>query len=102
MDTLLTLYPNFSLTYTEIIFNMIAVIGAVLLAYGVFLESERNQDSVFIVAAICLLTYALWIGNKIFTVAMAGLALGSLVELIEILLGKHKHNKQKIDEYKHP
>jgi hypothetical protein len=33
---------------------------------------------------------------------MAGLAIGSLVELIEILLGKHKHNKQKIDEYKHP
>ncbi len=75
----------------DIIINVVAGLGALLLTYGVFLEAERRQDAVFIIASACLLVYALWIGNKIFSLAMAGLLIGSLIELMEILTGKHEH-----------
>ena len=75
----------------DIIINVVAGLGALLLTYGVFLESERNQDTIFIIASACLLVYSLWIGNKIFSIAMAGLFIGSVIELTEILTGKHKH-----------
>ncbi len=76
----------------DTIMNVVAGLGAILLTYGVFLEAERRQDAVFIVASACLLVYSLWIGNKIFSIAMAGLFIGSAVELAEILTGKHKHD----------
>lgn len=75
----------------EIIVYVVAALGALLLTYGVFLEAERRQDAVFIIASACLLVYSLWIGNKIFSIAMAGLLIGSTIELAEILTGKHKH-----------
>ena len=75
----------------DTIINVVAGLGVILLTYGVFLEAERRQDLVFIVGSACLLVYSLWIGNKIFSLAMAGVMIGSLIELIEILTGKHKH-----------
>lgn len=75
----------------DTIINVVAGLGALILTYGVFLETERRQDAVFIVASACLLVYSLWIGNKIFSLAMAGLLIGSFIELVEILTGKHKH-----------
>lgn len=75
----------------DTVINVVAGLGVLLLIYGVFLEAERRQDAVFMVASACLLVYSLWIGNKIFSLAMAGLFIGSLIELIEILTGKHKH-----------
>ena len=75
----------------DVIINVVAGLGALLLTYSVFLESERGQDALFIIASACLLVYSLWIGNKIFSVAMAGLLIGSTIELAEILTGKHKH-----------
>lgn len=75
----------------DTVINVVAGLGVLLLIYGVFLEAERRQDAVFMVGSACLLVYSLWIGNKIFSLAMAGLFIGSLIELIEILTGKHKH-----------
>jgi len=89
MPQFLTLFPNMPLI--DIIIYVVAGIGALLLTYGVFLEAERRQDAVFIIASACLLVYSLWIGNTIFSIAMAGLLVGSLIELAEILTGKHKH-----------
>ncbi len=85
-----------------ILMNVVAGLGAILLTYGVFLEPERRQDSVFIVAAACLFIYALWVGNKIFSVAMAGLLVGSIIELVEILIGKHRHTLKQIESYQYP
>jgi len=85
-----------------VIMNVVAGLGAILLTYGVFLETERRQDAVFVIAAACLLIYALWIGNKIFSVAMAGLLVGSLIEMVEIILGKHGHSLKQIEAYKNP
>lgn len=89
MPQLLNLLPNLPLLDT--IIYVVAGIGVLLLTYGVFLEAERRQDAVFMIASACLLVYSLWIGNKIFSLAMAGLFIGSLIELVEILTGKHKH-----------
>ncbi len=86
----------------DIIINVVGGLGAIILTYGVFLEAERSQDAVFIVASACLLVYALWIGNKIFSLAMAGLLVGSCIELIEIMVGAHQHNDALVEKYKHP
>ena len=67
-----------------------AAVGVVLITYAVFLETERRQDLVFFVGAACLFVYALYVDNTVFMVAMAGLALASAVEFIEILIGLHK------------
>jgi len=75
----------------DVVMNVVAGLGAVMLTYGIFLEAERHQDGVFVIASACLLVYALWIGNKIFSLAMAGLMIGGLIELVEILTGRHKH-----------
>jgi len=73
-----------------------------MLTYAIFLEAERKQDAVFTVGAGCLLVYSLWIGNKIFSVAMAGLMIGSFIELIEIMVGRHTHSLEMVEKYKHP
>ncbi len=91
METLLNLFPTMPWPLFDIIMNVVAGLGAILLTYGVFLEAERRQDAVFILASACLLVYSLWLGNKIFSLAMIGLFVGSWIELIEILTGHHKH-----------
>jgi hypothetical protein len=83
--------PVESLSLLEIIMNVIAGLGAILLTYGVFLEAERRQDAVFIIASACLLVYSLWIGNILFSLAMTGMFIGSWIELIEIMTGHHHH-----------
>ncbi len=84
----------------DIVMNVVAGLGAIILTYGVFLEAERRQDAVFIVASACLLAYAVWIGNKIFSLAMAGLFVGSCIELMEIITGSHKHDELMVEKYK--
>jgi hypothetical protein len=91
MNEFLNLFSALPLPLLDIVINVVAGLGAILLTYGVFLEAERRQDAVFIIASGCLLVYALWVGNKIFSLAMIGLFVGSWIELIEILLGKHHH-----------
>lgn len=85
------LFPSLPLPLLDIVMYVVAVSGALLLTYGVFLEAERRQDAVFIIASGCLLVYALWIDSTIFALAMTGLFIGSWIELIEILRGKHHH-----------
>ena len=70
--------------------NVVAVLGTILITYAIFLEKEKRQDAIFLIGALCLLVYALWIGNLIFTIAMSGLTLASLIEMIEIITGYHK------------
>ena len=91
MNEFLNLFSTLPLPLLDIIINVVAGLGAILLTYGVFLEAEPRQDAVFIIASGCLLVYAMWVGNKIFSLAMIGLFVGSWIELIEILLGKHHH-----------
>lgn len=96
------LLPTLPWPLIDIIMNVVAGLGAILLTYAIFLEAERRQDAIFTIGAGCLLVYALWIGNKIFSVAMAGLMIGAFIELIEIMLGRHVHSQELISAYKCP
>lgn len=100
MSHIFSLLPNLPWPILDIILNVVAGLGAILITYAVFLEAERKQDAVLTIGASCLLVYALWIGNKIFSVAMAGLMFASLIELAEIMLGRHAHSKEMIENYK--
>lgn len=102
MPPLANLLPTLPWTYLEIIINVVAALGAIMVTYGIFLEAERKQDAVFTIGAGCLLVYSLWIGNKIFSVAMAGLMVGSFIELVEIMLGRHEHSEKLVTDYKCP
>ena len=96
------LLPNLPWPMLDIIMNVVAGLGAVMLTYGIFLEAERHQDGVFVVASACLLAYAVWIGNKIFSLAMGGLLVGSFIEFIEIIFSRHHHNEELVEKYKNP
>jgi hypothetical protein len=102
MNTIFSLFPNLPWSDTEIVLNITAGVGAILLIYGIFLEAEHKQDLVFFFGATMLGVYAYWIGNKIFTVAMIGFGLGSLVEYLEIIFGRHVHSEELVKKYKNP
>jgi len=74
----------------DIIVYVVAFLGAILVAYAVFLKREKLQDVLLLIGSGCLIVYSLWIGNLIFLIAMIGLFLASLVEWLEILFGLHK------------
>ena len=89
-----------NLSTLELIIYIVAGLGTVLLVYGVFLEKETRQDAVLAIGAGCLFVYALWIGNRIFSIAMGVFCVASLVELIEIMVAFHRHSKKDIQDYK--
>lgn len=97
---LTNLFPLLPFSLPEIIISVVAGLGAILLAYAVFLEVERRQDLVMFTGAACLFVYALFVGNKIFMIATAGLGIASLVEFLEILIGLHKHGPEDLKKYK--
>jgi len=97
---LTNLLPFLPMSLSETMVSVVAGLGAILLVYSIFLEIERRQDIVMFIGAACLFVYALFIGNKIFMVATAGLGIASLVEFIEIYLGLHKHSPEDLKKYK--
>ena len=95
-----SLFPLLPLSLSETTVSVVAGLGAILLAYSVFLEIERRQDLVMFIGAACLFVYALFIGNKIFMIATAGIGIASLVEFLEIYFGLHKHSPEDLKKYK--
>jgi hypothetical protein len=102
MGPLANIFPTLPWTTIEIIMNVVAGLGAIMIIYGVFLEAETKQDAVFTIGSFCLFVYALWVGNTIFSIAMGGFAIGSFIELVEIMLGRHTHSAELVEKYKHP
>ena len=92
---LFNLLPSLPWPLLTVVMNIVAGLGALLLTYSIFLEAERRQDAVLLVGAGCLLVYALWVGNTIFSIAMGGVAIASSIELVGILLGRHHHTDNK-------
>ncbi|MFA5211451.1 MAG: hypothetical protein WC414_03020 [Patescibacteria group bacterium] len=74
--------------------KIFAFIGIVLISYGIFLETEKKQDIVFMIGFLCLFFYALSIENLVFIIASGIFTLCSLVEFLEIMFGLHKQNKK--------
>lgn len=102
MPPLFDLWPLLPLPLTDTLIYVVAGLGAVLISYAIFLETERRQDAVFTIGASCLLVYAIFTDNIIFIIAMGGLALGSFIELIEILIGRHIHTPPMVENFKDP
>ncbi len=89
------------MTTIDLVVHIVAILGAVLLTYSVFLEAERRQDFVFLLAGVCLLVYAIWLQNTILIIAFAGFAAASLFELVEILVGIHKHGPVMAEKFEY-
>ena len=85
-----SMLPTLPWQTLEVMITVVAALGAILITYGVFLKTEKRQDIITFIGAFCLLIYAIFIGNLLFTIAMIGLFLASFVEFIEIILGLHK------------
>lgn len=102
MPPIASIFPTLPWTGIDIIMNVVAGLGAIVITYAIFLEAERSQDALLSVGSACLLIYALWIGNKIFSVAMAGVLIASFIELIEIMTGRHAHSEEMVEKYRHP
>lgn len=75
----------------EIAFVVVGALGVILLLYGIFLERERHQDTVFFIAGFSLFVYAASLPNVILMIAFGAFSLGALMELVQIARGKHKH-----------
>lgn len=84
------------------VMTIIALLGAIMLIYGVYLEAERKQDAVFAIAGILLSSYAIYSRNLIFSVTFVIFTVACAVEYIQISLGKHRHSQAQIEEFKHP
>jgi len=95
-----TLFPSLPTQLAETILYVVAGLGIVLITYGIFLERERRQDIVIMLGALCLLDYAIYIHNTVFIVAMACITVSSFIELVEILIGIHKHTEVDLKNYK--
>ncbi len=93
-------FPTLPTSPAETMIYVVAFLGSLLLAYGVFLETERRQDLVFFLGATCLLVYAVYIESLIFVIAMGTFALNSMIEFIEILVGLHKHDPEQLKRIK--
>lgn len=94
--------PTLPWDFFDVIMNVVAGLGAILLTYAIFLEAERRQDAILVIGSACLLVYALWLGNTIFSVAMAGVMVASFIELLEIMTGRHVHSTDMVEDYKNP
>lgn len=95
-----SIFPSLPVPVGEILAHVVAGLGAIMIAYAVFLEEERRQDLVMFLGSLCLFIYAYYIENTVFMIAMAGLAIASIVEFVEILIGLHKHSPEDLKRYK--
>lgn len=102
MEPVAALLPTLPWSTLEIIMNIVAGLGAILLTYGIFLQEEKWQDAIFAVGSACLLVYALWIGNIIFSIAMAGFFVASAIELVELMLGRLQHTDERKKDMQKP
>lgn len=94
------LIPILPTTLSGILIYLVAILGAIMVTYAIFLEIERRQDLVFAVGSYCLFIYAIYINSAIFAIAMLGLFSASVVEFVEIYVGLHKHSPEDLKRYK--
>lgn len=95
-----TCSPNIISCLPDIIAYIVGILGAVLVIYSQFVEAEFRRDLIRAIGAAGLLIYALFIWNKIFIFASAGIFIAATIEFIEIYFGLHKHKDTDISRYK--
>jgi hypothetical protein len=85
--------PNLPSTNIEYFMFILGLAGTFLLVYGIFLETEKRQDIIFMLGSFALFIYALFIMSPIFSLAMLGFFVASSIEFIEIFIVIHQHKK---------
>ncbi len=95
-----SLIPHLPTSLAETWIFIGAGLCIILLVYAVFMEQEHRQDLVRLMGTGGLLVYAVYIDNLIFTIAMGAIAVASLVEFVEIVIGLHKHSPEDLKRYK--
>lgn len=95
-----TIFPYLPVSLTETLVYVVACMGAIMLVYSIFLETERRQDLLMLLGASGLFVYALFIGNLIFCLTTAGVAIAALIEFIEIYTGLHRHRPEDLKRYR--
>lgn len=90
LENILPILPQ-----TNLDFLMVAtgVACTFLVVYGFFLETEKRQDIFFMIGFFGLFVYAIYIVNPIFILTSLGIFFAATIELIEIIVGIHKHEK---------
>ena len=100
-DILLSGYlPNLATTWQAAFLYVGAILGIILMTYSILVEQEHRQDIIRLLGAGGLLVYAIYIRDLFFIIAMAAVAIMSLIEFIEIYLGLHKHSPEDLKKYK--
>ena len=69
------------------------IVCTFLIIYGLFLESEKRQDILYIIGFFGLFIYALFISSPVFVFTCLGMFVAATVELIEIMMGIHQQEK---------
>lgn len=67
--------------------------------YSQFVEAENWRDIIRMIGAALVAVYAFAIHNVFFTITFIGIFAASLIELIEILTGRHVHEKRDVEMY---
>ena len=74
-------------------FEVIGVLGLVLISIGVITKKRKVQDIFYIGGGICLETYSIYIGNVIFIVLQIIFILAAVFVLIKVQLQKKDASK---------
>lgn len=90
LENILPNLPNLDLS---LLMSALGVFCTFLVVYGFFLETEKRQDVLFMIGFFGLFIYAIFISNPIFILTSLGLFFAATIELIEIIIGIHKHEK---------
>lgn len=69
-------------------FEVIGALGLVLISIGIIIKKRKAQDIFYIIGAICLETYSIYIGNIIFIVLQIIFILAAVFDLIKVQLQK--------------
>ncbi len=85
--------PNLPHSSISLAMSALGVVCTFLVVYGFFLETEKRQDILFMIGFFGLFVYAIYIANPIFILLSLGIFCAATIELIEIIVGIHKHEK---------
>lgn len=90
LENILPIFPQ---SIMGISMAILGIICTFFVVYGLFLETEKRQDIFFMIGFFGLFVYAIFISSPIFVIMTLGMFMASSIELIEIIVGIHKHEK---------
>lgn len=65
----------------EEIARLLGIVGLLLITWGIFAKSEKQQDWIFVAGGACLLLYSIYLQDLIFIILQTVFILASLYEI---------------------